>query len=121
MLSKPFLGKIEEAMVDSALKEKVAVVTGANNPYGIGAAVAKALAAQGAHIFLHYFRSKSSKPQKSSRTTFPGEEFYYSQQSKSPEGVIKSISDLGGRAYAWEADLSESRLTSESSGSAAKT
>jgi 3-oxoacyl-[acyl-carrier protein] reductase len=43
-------------MIDPGLKNKVVVVTGGNNPRGIGAAAAKAFAAQGAVVFIHYFR-----------------------------------------------------------------
>jgi NAD(P)-dependent dehydrogenase (short-subunit alcohol dehydrogenase family) len=32
-------------MIDPGLKGKVAIVTGGNNPFGIGAAIARALAA----------------------------------------------------------------------------
>jgi 3-oxoacyl-[acyl-carrier protein] reductase len=42
-------------MIDPGLTNKVVAVTGANNPYGIGAAIARAFAAQGARIFLHYY------------------------------------------------------------------
>jgi 3-oxoacyl-[acyl-carrier protein] reductase len=40
-------------LIDPGLAGQVALVTGANNPDGIGAAVVKALAAQGVRIFLH--------------------------------------------------------------------
>ena len=40
-------------MLDPLLDKRVAVVTGANSPIGIGAATAKALATQGASVFLH--------------------------------------------------------------------
>ena len=42
-------------MIDTGLKGKVAIVTGANNPYGIGASIARALASEGANIFIHYY------------------------------------------------------------------
>lgn len=34
-------------MLDPGLKDRVVLITGGNNPYGIGAATAKAFAAQG--------------------------------------------------------------------------
>jgi 3-oxoacyl-[acyl-carrier protein] reductase len=46
-------------MIDTGLKDKVVVVTGGNNPKGIGAATARAFAAQGASVFIHYFQTKS--------------------------------------------------------------
>ena len=43
-------------MIDTGLKDKVVLITGGNNPHGIGAAAAKAFAAQGASVVIHYFR-----------------------------------------------------------------
>jgi 3-oxoacyl-[acyl-carrier protein] reductase len=94
-------------MIDTALDGKVVVVTGANNPHGIGAAVSKAFAAQKAKVFLHYFRSDNSAHQGRGSTSSPGEAFYYFQQVKSAEEVLKSIRDLGAQAHAWEADFSD--------------
>jgi len=37
-------------MIDAKLKGKVAIVTGTNNPMGIGAATAKSLANQGVKL-----------------------------------------------------------------------
>jgi len=96
-------------MIDPGLREKVVLVTGANNPYGIGAAVAGAFAAQGARVFLHYFRqSHTSVPDaQSSGLTSLGESFYYSQQFKSADEVLERLRSLGVQAYALEADLSD--------------
>ena len=41
-------------MVNYGLKDKVAVITGANNPWGIGAATALAFAREGAKVVLVY-------------------------------------------------------------------
>ena len=41
-------------MVDYGLKDKVALITGANNPQGIGAATALAFAREGAKVVLVY-------------------------------------------------------------------
>jgi 3-oxoacyl-[acyl-carrier protein] reductase len=99
-------------MIQAALDGKVVVVTGANNPCGIGAAVVKAFAAQGANTFIHYFRRKDSEPDESTMAG-PGEAFYSSQQALSPEGVLKSVRDLGRKVHAWEADLSEPCVASD--------
>lgn len=94
-------------MIDPGLKDKTVLVTGGNNPHGIGAATARAFAAQGAAVFLHYLRqtfdSKSVKDQKELQT--PGLPFFFSQQAKSADEVVQEIRNAGGKAGSWECDL----------------
>lgn len=91
-------------MIETGLKDRVVIVTGANNPYGVGAGVAKAFATQGAGVFLHYLRLDRNA---SRDTASPGEEFYSAQRAKPPDEVLKIIRDMGSQAHAWEADLSD--------------
>ena len=105
-----YLGK---PMSNAALDDKVVLVTGVNKPHGIGAAVAKAFAAQRAKVFLHYFRSKDSTDKVLGNISSPCEGFYNSQQTKSPDEVLKAIRDLGIEAHAWEADLSDAAIVPE--------
>ncbi len=96
-------------MLDPGLKEKVVLVTGANNPCGVGAGVAQAFAAQGARVFLHYFRQSYTpvaEAQLEGAST-PGVSFYYSQQAKSVDEVLERVRKLGVQACALEANLSE--------------
>jgi 3-oxoacyl-[acyl-carrier protein] reductase len=96
-------------MIDPKLDGKVVLVTGANNPHGLGASAAKAFAAQGANVFLHYFRPDIKEPQKeplSQEAASPGEAFYHAQQMKAADEVLQIINKLGGRGHAWEADFS---------------
>jgi len=65
----------------SKLKNKVAVVTGASK--GIGAAIAKHFAAEGAKVVVNYASSKESA-----------------------DKVVKAITDNGGTAIAVQADIS---------------
>lgn len=99
-------------MIDPRLKDKVVLITGANNPYGIGAAVARAFAAQGARIFLHYFRQSDANSlcNEAEPARTPGESFYRSQQAKSPDEVLAELSKVGAEAHAWECDLSDSSM-----------
>jgi len=99
-------------MIDPRLKDRVVLITGANNPHGIGAGIARAFAAQGARVFLHYLRqtgtSLSDDP--ADRANTPGELFYRSQQSKSADEVLMEVRRMGVAADAWEADLADSGL-----------
>lgn len=47
-------------MVNYGLKDKVALITGANNPQGIGATTAFAFAREGAKLVLIYKKSTDS-------------------------------------------------------------
>jgi 3-oxoacyl-[acyl-carrier protein] reductase len=93
------------------LRGKVAVVTGANNPYGIGAATAKALAAEGVKVFLHSFRAATSVPKDPPEE--PGEAFYHYYAAQPAEAVVQAIGEARGTATSWEADLSRPEAADE--------
>jgi 3-oxoacyl-[acyl-carrier protein] reductase len=96
-------------MIDPGLSGKVVLVTGANNPYGIGAATARAFAAQGARVFVTYFRQAPETFGMSEREAEavqePGEAFYNAQQRHSATELVQQIREQGAQAEAWEADL----------------
>jgi 3-oxoacyl-[acyl-carrier protein] reductase len=94
-------------MIDTGLKGKVAIVTGANNPYGIGAGIAKAFVTQGVSVFLHYLRCGNEKLLSSKGEDSQGEAFYYAQRAKTADDLLEVIGQMGGQAKAWEADLSD--------------
>ena len=100
-------------MIDPGLKDKVVLITGGNNPYGIGAATAKALAAQGAAVFIHYFR-QSIEPEGGGNIAgngnTPGMPFFLSMQTKSAEETVQAIRQKGGRAESYEGDLADPDL-----------
>ena len=102
------VNKGEGNMIDPGLKDKVALITGGNNPFGIGAAMAKAFAAHGAKVFIHYFRQTSEllkEDQKAHDPQKPGLAFFFKQQAKTADEVIASIREAGGTAEDWEGDL----------------
>ena len=95
-------------MIDPGLKDKVALITGGNNPFGIGAAIARALASHGTKVFIHYFRQTavlSHEDQKKDEPQRPGLEFFLKQQAKTADEVLASIRNAGGNAESWEGDL----------------
>jgi 3-oxoacyl-[acyl-carrier protein] reductase len=95
-------------MINPGLRDKVVLVTGGNNPFGIGAAVTRAFASHGARIFIHYFRQEIdlSGPGKPNRhSPEPGLSFFFEQQKKAADEVVASIRKSGGIAESWEADL----------------
>jgi 3-oxoacyl-[acyl-carrier protein] reductase len=93
-------------MIDPGLAGRVALITGGNNPRGIGAATARALAAQGTAVAIHYFRITDSANE-SGDTDKPGLKLYYAMQARSADEVVRTIRDMGGRAECCEADLAD--------------
>lgn len=97
-------------MIDPGLRNKVALVTGANNPLGIGAAIARALASHGLPVFIHYYRHEAEfgdKQRSPDQLSAPGLPLYSQQQTKTADEVVESIRESGGKAVSWEGDLRE--------------
>jgi 3-oxoacyl-[acyl-carrier protein] reductase len=96
-------------MIDTKLKNKVVIITGAN--HGIGAATAKAFAAQGAKVLITYFRDPPPYSSEELETALVNEvggpELYWAQQQGSPDAYMADIQAHGGSAYAYEADLAD--------------
>jgi 3-oxoacyl-[acyl-carrier protein] reductase len=97
-------------MATSGLKDKVALVTGAN--HGIGAATALAFAKEGARIFVHYLRLSPEdyggiSREEAEQATKPGRGYYYRTVSRSAEEVVKAVRGQGGECESWESDLSD--------------
>ncbi len=97
-------------MIDTGLKDKVVLITGGNNKQGIGAAAAKAFAAESAAVFIHYYRvplpkSEQGLVEEMERANTPSPSLYWKLQSEPVDDILQAIKDRGGRAEAWEADL----------------
>lgn len=100
-------------MVDTKLKDKVAIVTGAN--HGIGAATAKALAAQGVKVFITYYRipAKDKSLNGKSDPSIPGDAMYKANLNKDASEILNAIKNMGGQAVAYEYDLSKTESIAE--------
>jgi 3-oxoacyl-[acyl-carrier protein] reductase len=99
-------------MIDPGLKGKVVLITGANNPHGIGAGIARAFAAQGSRLFLHYFRQDDANPPREGldEAGTPGPPFYRAQLAKSADEAAAGLREMNVDAQAWECDLSDASM-----------
>ena len=101
-------------MNSGKLAGKTALVTGGN--HGIGAAIAKAIGAQGANVFVTYFRPETSCSERELREAVSagigGSALYQANQQRTPDHVVSSIAAAGGSASMMELDLSRSESAS---------
>jgi 3-oxoacyl-[acyl-carrier protein] reductase len=96
-------------VIDPNLQDKVVLITGAN--HGIGAATAKAFAAQEAKVFITYFRGEtavtSQEMAQAREHNIGGPALYAANQQQPGEQVVEKIRAAGGTAVAQEADLAD--------------
>ena len=92
-------------MVDYGLKDKVAVVTGANNPLGIGGATALAFAREGAKVVLVYKRVL--RPFDADRTDRNGVDRYYAANAGNADAVAGKLREINADCLVLESDISD--------------
>ena len=90
-------------MIDYGLKNKVAIVTGANNPDGIGAATALALAKEGAKVVLVYKRLP--RPFDESRTGKNGTDKYFAANAGNADAVEEKLKSINADYLILESDI----------------
>ena len=96
-------------MLDPQLENKVVLISGAN--HGIGAATAKAFAAEGAKVFITYYLEPTvhtaEELEKARVAGVGGEPLYRAMQQQSVEPLLAEIRAMGGQCAAQEADLGD--------------
>jgi len=97
-------------MIDTGLKDKVVLVTGAN--HGMGAAIAKAFAAEAAKVLITYYRFSAEaygdiSEQEIAKASEPSRAYYCKMQMQTADHVVAAIEELDGGCFAIEADLTD--------------
>ena len=92
-------------MMDYGLKNKVAIVTGANNPRGIGATTALALAREGARVVLVYKRV--DRPYDATKTDKNGVDRYYAANAGDASAVEARLLAMNADYLIIESDISD--------------
>ena len=91
-------------MIDYGLKDKVALITGANNPWGIGATTALSFAREGAKIVLVYKRV--DRPFDATKTDKNGVDRYYSANAGDTTLVEEKLKEMNADYLIIESDIS---------------
>ena len=91
-------------MIDYGLKDRVALITGANNPWGIGATTALSFAREGAKVVLVYKRV--DRPFDASKTDKNGVDRYYSANAGDTTLVEEKLKEMNADYLIIESDIS---------------
>lgn len=91
-------------MVDYGLKDKVALITGTNNPQGIGATTALAFAREGAKVVLVY--KKVIRQFDESKTGENGVDRYYAANAGNADMVESKLKEMNAEYLILERDIS---------------
>ena len=92
-------------MVDDGLKDRVVIVTGANNPWGIGATTALAFAREGAKVVLIYKKlPRAYDPDKTDRH---GVDRYFQANAGNADVVAAKLDNMGAEYLVLESDISD--------------
>ena len=92
-------------MVNYALQDKVAIITGANNPQGIGAATALAFAREGAKVVLIYKRLARAYDE--SKTNENGVDRYFAANAGNADIVESKLREMKAEYLSLESDISD--------------
>ena len=98
-------------MVNYGLENRVAIITGANNPWGIGATTALAFAREGAKVVLVY--KKVSRPFDPGKTDRNGVDRYYAANAGDADEVERQLKEMDADYLILERDISSEREVRE--------
>lgn len=90
-------------MIDYGLRGKVALITGANNPWGIGATTALAFAREGAKVVLVY--KKIDRPFDATKTDRNGVDRYYGANAANADAVADKLKAIDADYLIIESDI----------------
>ena len=91
-------------MIDYGLKDRVALITGANNPWGIGATTALSFAREGAKVVLVYKRV--DRPFDATKTDKNGVDRYYCANAGDASAVEAKLKEMNADYLIIESDIS---------------
>ena len=91
-------------MINYGLKNRVALITGANNPQGIGATTALAFAREGTKVVLVY--KKIFRPFDANKTDKNGVDRYYAANAGNTDDVERKLKEMNADYLILESDIS---------------
>ena len=92
-------------MIDYGLKGRVALITGINNPQGIGAATALAFAREGTKLVLVY--KKIDRPFDKDKTGNNGADRYYAANAGDADHLERSLLEMDAEYLILKRDISD--------------
>ena len=98
-------------MVNYGLKDRVALITGANNPQGIGATTALAFAREGAKVVLVYKRIQ--RPFDKNKTDKNGADRYYQANAGNADLVESKLKEMHADYLILESDITHEDAVKE--------
>ena len=98
-------------MINYGLKDRVVIITGTNNPWGIGATTALAFAREGAKLVLVY--KKVFRPFDASKTDKNGVDRYYGANAGNADAVEAKLKEMNADYMAIESDISNEEAVKE--------
>ena len=98
-------------MISYSLQDKVAIVTGANNPQGIGATTALAFAREGAKVVLVY--KKIDRPYDINKVDVNGADRYYAANAGDAAEVERRLMEMNADYLVLEKDITDEKSVKE--------